>query len=229
MLRVGLTGGLGSGKSTVAGYLRGLGVRVIEADDLGRALMEPGQAVYDSIVATFGKDVVDAAGWLNRARLAEMAFTGGRLNELNAIVHPAVIEEQRRWMEGVFGVDPAGLAVVESALIFEVERDARLRGEQETVLADWRKRFDRVVVVTAPDELKVARYAARVARNGTPREKAAADARIRLQYQIPDEEKKARADYVLENAGDLDALHGQVIELWERLTAESNKIPEDEF
>src|SRR5580698_6773093 len=120
MLRVGLTGGLGSGKSTVAGYLRGLGVRVIEADDLGRALMEPGQAVYASIVATFGKDVVDADGWLNRARLAEMAFKGGRLNELNAIVHPAVIEEQRRWMEGVFGVDPAGLAVVESALIFEV-------------------------------------------------------------------------------------------------------------
>jgi dephospho-CoA kinase len=229
MLRVGLTGGLGSGKSTVAGYLRGLGVRVIEADDLGRALMEPGQTVYASIVATFGREVVDADGWLNRARMAEMAFKGGRLNELNAIVHPAVIEEQRRWMEGVFDADPAALAVVESALIFEVERDARLRGERESVLADWRRRFDRVVVVTAPDELKVARYAARVSRNETAREKAATDARTRLGYQIPDEEKRARADYVLENAGDLDALHGQVWELWERLTAESNKTPADEF
>ena len=229
MLRVGLTGGLGSGKSTVAGYLRELGARLIEADELGRKLMEPGQAVYASIVATFGNEVVGADGRLNRARLAEMAFKGGRLNELNAIVHPAVIREQRRWMEDVFRAEPAAVAVVESALIFEVERDARLRGEQESVLADWRKRFDRVAVVTAPDEMKVARYAARISQDGPEREAAAADARTRLKHQIPDAEKKARADYVLENAGDLDGLHGQVVELWTRLKAESNKIREDEF
>jgi dephospho-CoA kinase len=229
MLRVGLTGGLGSGKSTVAGYLRKLGAQVVEADELGRKLMEPGQAVFSSIVATFGRDVVGEDGRLNRARLAKMAFKGGRLNELNAIVHPAVIGAQRRWMVDVFRAEPASVAVVESALIFEVERDARLRGERESVLADWRKRFDRVVVVTAPDALKVERYAARVGQDAASREKAAVDARTRLKYQIPDAENAARADYVLENAGDLDGLHGQVVELWTRLKAESNKFPEDEF
>ena len=125
MLRVGLTGGLGSGKSTVAGMLCGLGARVIEADALGRTLMEPGQGVYTAIVRAFGPEVVGADGQLKRGRLAELAFQGGRLNELNALVHPAVIGAQQEWMNQVFAADPAAVAVVESALIFEVERDAR--------------------------------------------------------------------------------------------------------
>jgi dephospho-CoA kinase len=222
MLSVGLTGGLGSGKSTVAGYLRELGAEVIEADELGRALMEPGQAVYSEIVRAFGPQVVSPDGRLNRARLAEMVFEGGRLNELNAIVHPAVIAAQRRWIDSVFARDPAAVAVIESALIFEVERDARARGEKETVLADWRRRIDRVVVVTAPDELKIARYAERICPASPGREAVEADARRRLAHQIPDAEKAARADYVLENAGDQSALRAQVAELWKRLKAESN-------
>jgi dephospho-CoA kinase len=222
MLRVGLTGGLGSGKSTVAGYLRELGAYVIEADELGRVLMEPGQAVYDEIVRVFGPEVVGLDGRLNRARLAEMAFQGGRINELNAIVHPAVIAAQRRWMEQVFARDSAAVAVVESALIFEVERDARARGEKESVLADWRRRIQRVVVVTAPDEVKIARYAARISPEGAGRDAAAADARVRLRHQIPDAEKAARADYVLENTGDLSTLHEEVVALWQRLKEESN-------
>ena len=96
-------------------------------------------------------------------------FKAGRLNELNAIVHPAVIAAQQQWMEEVFARDPSAVAVVESALIFEVVRDARARGENETVLADWRRRIDRVVVVTAPDELKIARYAARLSPSGRRR------------------------------------------------------------
>ncbi len=156
MLRVGLTGGLGSGKSTVASYLRELGAEVIEADEMGRALMEPGQPVFAEIVRVFGPQVLGADGRLNRARLAELAFRGGRLQELNAIVHPAVIEQQRQWMNEVFARDPAAVAVVVSALIFEVERDARARGETDSVLADWRRRIDRVVVVTVPDEVKIA-------------------------------------------------------------------------
>jgi len=196
MLRVGLTGGLGSGKSTVAGYLRELGAQVVEADALGRALMEPGQQVYAEIVEKFGQGVV---------------------NDLNAIVHPATIAAQRRWMEEVFKRDPAVVAVVESALIFEVERDARQRGETESMLGDWRRRFDRVVVVTAPDEVKVVRYAARLSPEGAGREAAEADARQRLKFQIPDAEKAARADYVLENTGDLESLHAQVVQLWQRL------------
>ena len=96
MLRVALTGGLGSGKSTVAAILRDLGTEVMEADTVGRALMTPGQPVYDQIVRTFGPDVVLPDGTLNRRRLAELSFRDGRIDELNAIVHPAVIAEQQR-------------------------------------------------------------------------------------------------------------------------------------
>ncbi len=225
MLRVGLTGGLGSGKSTVAAMLRELGAQVIEADELGRALMEPGQAVYAEIVRVFGAEVVDADGRLNRPKLAQRAFEGGRLRELNAIVHPAVIAEQRHWMEQVFARDPAAVAVVESALIFEVERDAQARGESDGVLADWRNRFDHIIVLTAPDEVKVARYATRIAASGPAREAAVRDARVRLARQVPDAEKAARADFVIENTGDVDGLRAQVNSVWQRLSTESNKAP----
>jgi dephospho-CoA kinase len=208
--------------------LRAVGAEVIEADELGRELMEPGQAVFAQIVRSFGPAVVGPDGRLNRTRLAELAFQGGRVNELNAIVHPAVIDAQRRWMDEVFARKPAAVAVLESALIFEVERDARARGEQEGVLADWRRRIDRIVVVTAPDELKIARYVARVSPTGAGREAAEADARRRLAHQIPDAVKVARADYVIENAGDISSLLVQVKELWQRLQAESNKSLQDE-
>jgi dephospho-CoA kinase len=207
VLRVGLTGGLGSGKSTVAAMLRDLGAQVIEADELGRALMEPGQAVYSGIMRVFGPEVVDADGRLNRPKLAQL------------------IGEQRRWMEQVFARDPAAVAVVESALIFEVERDARARGESEGVLADWRNRFDHIIVLTAPDEVKVARYAGRIAASGPAREAAVRDARVRLAKQVPDEEKAARADFVIENTGDVDGLRAQVNSVWQRLKTESNKLP----
>ena len=139
MLRVGLTGGLGSGKSTVAQMLRELGAEVIESDELGRALMEPGQAAFDEIVRVFGDGVLLPDGRLNRALLAELAFRGGRVKELNAIIHPAVIEAQRQWMNRVFERDPAAIAVVVSALIFEVERDARESGEASAVFTELRE------------------------------------------------------------------------------------------
>jgi dephospho-CoA kinase len=223
MLRVGLTGGLGAGKSTVAQMLRELGAEVIESDELGRAIMEPGQAAFDQIVRVFGEGVVNPNGRLNRARLADLAFKGGRVKELNAIVHPAVIEAQRAWMEQLFARDPGAVAVVVSALIFEVERDALAAGETDTVHAELRKRIDRIVVVTAPDEEKIARFVARV--GGADREKAEADARSRLTHQIPDSEKAARADYVLENTGDIKDLRSQVEHLWLRLKQESNLNP----
>ena len=222
MLRVGLTGSLGSGKSTVATMLRELGALVIEADELGRTLMEPGQVVHEQIVRTFGPEVVGPDGRLDRPRLAKLAFEEGRLDELNAIVHPAVIATQQQWMEQVFTRDPAAVAVVESALIFEVERDARARGEQDGILANWRDRFDRIVVLTAPDEVKIARYAARIAAPGPEREAAARDARIRLSRQIPDREKAARADFVIENTGDLPGLRAEVESIWQKLKAESD-------
>ena len=229
MLRVGLTGGLGSGKSTVANLLRALGAEVVEADQLGRALMEPGQSVYAEIVRVFGSEVVNADGRLNRTRLAKLAFAGNRVQELNALVHPAAIRAQRQWTEALFARDPEAIAIVESALIFEVERDARLRGETEGILANWRQRFDRVVVVTAPDDVKIARYLARLSADPDGREAAQADARNRLALQIPDLAKAARADYVLENSGDRAALEAQVARLWLRLQADNNKIPPNEF
>jgi len=224
MLRVGLTGGLGSGKSTVAAMLRALGAEVIEADALGRAMMEPGQSVYAAIVERFGPGVVSPDGRLNRARLAELAFQGGRLSELTAIVHPAVIAAQRAWMDKVFARDPGAVAVVETALLFEATRDARARGETESVLADWRRRIDKIVLVTAPDEVKIARYAAKTAAPGAERTAAEADARRRLAHQIPDAQKAAQSDYVLDNSADLEALRAQVHALWQRLKAESGCV-----
>ncbi len=221
MLRVGLTGGLGSGKSTVARWLREMGAEVIEADELGRQLMEPGQRVYDEIVRLFGPQVVGPDNRLDRAQLARLAFTEGRLDELNLIVHPAVLHAQSEWMHHVFAADPAAVAVVESALIFEVERDARARGESEGVLANWRQRFDRVIVVTAPEEMRIARYVARISPTGWD-DRAAEDARSRLSRQMTDAEKAARADYVLTNDADLPSLRSQVARLWAQLKAASS-------
>ncbi|MFP5249760.1 MAG: dephospho-CoA kinase, partial [Acidobacteriota bacterium] len=175
------------------------------------------------IVRSFGPQVVGADGRLLRGRLAELAFSLGRLQELNAIIHPAVIAAQQRWMEEVFARDPAAVAVVESALIFEVVRDARARGETEGVLADWRRRIDRVLVVTAPDDLKIARYAARVVASPEARAAAEADARTRLHHQISDAEKAAQADYVIDNAGSLAELRTQVESIWKKLRAESSR------
>jgi dephospho-CoA kinase len=204
--------------------LRDLGAEVIESDELGRMLMEPGQPVFADIVRVFGDGVVSRDGRLDRARLADVAFRGGRLDELNAIVHPAVVEAQRLWLNEVFARDPAAVAVIVSALIFEAERDARGRGERASLLADWRRRIDRVVLVTAPDALKIQRFVNRLGVPDSGRQAAEADARSRLEHQIPDSEKATRADYLLENAGDKAALRRQVEDLWRQLKAESNKL-----
>ena len=96
MLRVGLTGGLGSGKSTAARMFAALGAHVLQSDTIGREMMEPGQAVYAAIVDHFGRGVVRPDSRLDRAALAKIAFDDGRVEELNAIVHPAVIARQAR-------------------------------------------------------------------------------------------------------------------------------------
>ena len=195
---------------------------MIEADELGRALMEPGQPVYAAIVEHFGRQVVNPDGHLNRARLAELAFREGRLEELNAIVHPPVIEAQHQWMDEVFARDPEAVAVVESALIFEVVRDASARGEKG-------ERFGRLAPAHRPHHRG---YRARCRqdrplrrphsrRRTAHREAVEADARNRLAHQVPDAEKAAQADYVLDNSGDIAALRAQVEALWPRLAKAS--------
>jgi dephospho-CoA kinase len=224
MLRVGLTGSLGSGKSTVAGFLRELGAEVLQADELGRSMMEPGQPVFSAIVEHFGREVVAPNGQLNRARLSQIAFQEGRVAELNAIVHPAVMRRQWRWQDETFQRNPAAIAVLESALLFEVERDALARGGFESEIADWRRRIDRIVVVTAKDDLKIARYATRTGLEGEALSKAEAEARHRLAAQIPDVEKAAKADYVVDNNGSIDQLQNRVAELWQQLQQDNNSF-----
>jgi dephospho-CoA kinase len=205
MLRVGLTGGLGSGKSTVAGMLAELGAAVISADQLGRQLMQPGEPVYAAIVKTFGRGVVRHDGSLDRKSLAELAFQHNQADALNHIVHPAVIAAEEEWMRGVFAADPRRVAIVESALIFEVEKWGTAPG--------WVQRFDKLILVTVPDEVKIARFLARtVTRDG-----AEADARARIAVQIPDKEKAGRCNYVIDNTGSLEVTHARVKTIYEEL------------
>lgn len=223
MLRVGLTGGIGSGKSTVAQILRELGIAVIEADAVGRALMEPGQSAYRAVVDHFGPQVVRPDGTLDRARLAQMAFREGRLAELNALVHPPVIAAQEEWMGEIFTRDPHAVAVVESALIFEASKEA-------SSVPGWRERFDRIVLVTVPDETRIARYVARILAaepNASPERKAAIeqDARSRLARQIPDREKIPLCDAVIDNTGSIEATRAQVERIAEELRRAAQTIP----
>jgi dephospho-CoA kinase len=210
MIRAGLTGGLGSGKSTVAAIFRSLGAHVIEADSLGRRLMSPGQPVYNAIVEHFGSDVVRSDGKLDRRRLADLAFRENRLAELNLIVHPPVIAAQQEWADKIFARYPNAVVIVESALIFEADRQGSAPG--------WRQRFDRIILVTAPVELRIARYVDRLAEPAAapPRVELEADARSRIAAQIPDDEKIPLADFVIDNSGLLEATQIEV----ERIFAE---------
>ncbi len=216
MLRAGLTGSLGSGKTTVAQIFRERGLHVLEADAIARELMEPGRTVFAGIVEHFGSSVLRSDGALDRPRLARLAFSEGRLNELNQIVHPPVVAEQERRMNGIFAADPKAVVVIESALVFEAEAWG--------TVPDWRKRFDRIVLVTAPDDLKIQRFLARILpADSTPEQSAAADrdARQRLAAQLPDAAKVPHADFVIDNSGSVDALRAQAEKVATALRAKS--------
>ena len=211
MLRVGLTGGLGSGKSTAAAIFKSLGAHILSADEIGRELMQPGQPVYSAIVATFGPDVLLKSGQLNRPALAKLAFKENRLDELNAIVHPAVIARQTDLAYEIGQRDPHAIVIVESALIFEI----RFGGEGSEA---WRYRFDKLILVTAPEELRVGRFIARstTGRTAPPEEIASleAEAHRRIAQQIPDDQKASLCDYILTNSGSVTELEWQIDHLW---------------
>jgi dephospho-CoA kinase len=218
MLRVGLTGGLGSGKTTVAGIFRSLGAQVMEADAVGRAMMQPGEAVYEQIVQAFGPAVVRADRTLDRRKLAKIAFTDGRFAELNAIVHPPVIAEQQRWMEALEKEQPDAIAIYETALLFEISRGAsRTAGSR-----DWQERFDRRILVTSPEPLRIARYVARMGgANATAAERAALEreARERMATQMPDEEKIRLSDTIIRNEASLEDVTRQTEAVYRELRA----------
>jgi dephospho-CoA kinase len=214
MLRVGLTGGLGSGKTTVAAIFRSLGAQVMEADAVGRAMMEPGEAVYGQIVRVFGPTVVQADGRLDRRALARLAFADGRLAELNAIVHPPVIAEQRRWMEALEKEQPDAVAIYETALLFEASRTVGT--------LDWQGRFDRRILVIAPEALRIARYVARMGGANPDAAKQAAlerEARERMAAQMPDEEKMRLSDAIIRNDGSLEDVTRKTEDVYRELRA----------
>jgi dephospho-CoA kinase len=220
MLRVGLTGGLGSGKSTAASLFAALGAHILSADEIARSLMQPGETVFDAIVTAFGPAAVLPSGTLDRPALAKFAFSGDRVEELNAIVHPATIDRQTALAATIFARDPFAVVMVESALIFET----KFGGED-----GWRKRFDKLILVTAPEELRIARFIARssAGRTLSDSENSAleAEAQRRIAQQIPDEQKAALCDYVLTNSGPRTELEWQVDQLWP-LLAHAAALPD---
>ena len=203
MLKVGLTGGIASGKSIVGEMFGALGAHIIQADQISHDLMQPGQPIYDEVVRHFGHQILHVDGSVNRARLAEMAFganaeagRGSRVEELNRIVHPAVVRKQDEWMEEIGRRDPRAVAMVEAALLLE---------------AGAGPRFDRLIVVTCTQEQRIARFAAR---HGISLEAAQKEVARRMAAQLPDEEKIKAADYIIDNSGSLDHTREQVNAIW---------------
>jgi dephospho-CoA kinase len=210
MLRVGLTGGLGSGKTTISAMFAAHGAHILSADEIGRGLMEPGNAVFGEIVRVFGTSIVTNSGSIDRAALARSAFTSGRIEELNRIIHPAVIAEQEHRAQQIFARDTNAVVIVESALIFEASRGENIPG--------WHERFDKLILVTSPERLKLDRFIARVSAGRTlsPAERTAieVDGRARMAAQIPDAAKIPLCDYVLENSGPLKKTEEAVARIW---------------
>jgi dephospho-CoA kinase len=175
-----------------------LGAHVTDADIIAHELYRPGQDVYQELIKHFGQEIIKSSGEIDRSKLAAAAFDGGRVEELNKIVHPAVIRQQQQWMREIGTKDPYAIAIVEAALIFE---------------AGVRDHFDRVIVVTCKPAQKSARFAQR---SGMSEAEARADVERRHKAQMPDEEKARRADFVIDNSGPATETRPQV----ERIYAE---------
>ncbi len=211
MLKVGLTGGIACGKSVVGEMFVACGAHLIHADQIAHELMQPGQMVYEQVVQHFGTSILNSDGSVNRAKLAELAFGSpsenvpSRVEELNRIVHPAVILRQEECMDEMRRQDPTAIAILEAALIIE---------------AGAAKRFDRLVVVTCRPEQRIQRFAHRMKLDEVT---ARREVTRRVGAQLPDEEKVKLADYVIDNSGSLDATERQVKEVYERLQEEAAK------
>jgi len=205
LLKVGLTGGIASGKSVVGEMFVALGAHLIQADAIAHQLMQPGEAVYREVVRHFGSGILNPDATVNRARLAEAAFgasaenKSSRIEELNHIVHPAVISRQDEWMDEVGRKNPQAIAIVEAALILE---------------AGASQRFDQLVVVTCHPEQRIQRWAARV---GVDEETARREVARRMAAQLPDEDKIKAAQYVIDNSGSLDETRKQVAKVYAEL------------
>ncbi len=205
-LRVGLTGGLASGKTAVAQMFASRGAYLMYADKVAHELMQSGQTTYQEVVRHFGDSILSSDGTINRSILAALAFEGERVKELNAIVHPAVTKRMEHWFAEMHEFDPKGVLMFEAALILE---------------AGMGKYFDKLVVVTSNREQKLERFAQRTlgisASNTEELKKALRDAESRLGAQLSESEKVAAADYVIDNSASLAETERQVNKIFKEL------------
>jgi dephospho-CoA kinase len=193
MLRVGLSGGIGSGKSTVARALARRGAVVIDADTIAREVVEPGRPALAAVVERFGAGVLDGEGRLDRPKLAALVFDDADARaDLNAIVHPRVAAETARRMAAA----PAdSVVVIDVPLLVEAARSG----------------YDLVVIVETPEAVRLERL---VGRGMNPD-----DARQRMAAQASDADRRKVADVVLDNGGSEEELERQIDALWAQLTA----------
>ncbi|HVG30283.1 MAG TPA: dephospho-CoA kinase [Pyrinomonadaceae bacterium] len=196
MLRVGLTGSIAVGKSFVSSALAGLGCHVLDADETAREVVAPGTEGLRAVVATFGVQVLDGEGKLDRARLAAIVFADAEKRlSLNSILHPLIIAAQDEWMRAREGEDPDGVAVIDAALMIET-------GSY--------KRFDQIVVVHCLPEVQLGRL---MKRGGLTRE----DAERRVAAQMPQQEKMRHADFLIDTSAGFDDTRRQVERVYEKL------------
>ncbi|MEU7854894.1 dephospho-CoA kinase [Nonomuraea sp. NPDC049141] len=199
MLKIGLTGGIGSGKSEVSKRLAARGAVVIDADKIAREVVEPGTPGLARVVATFGEEVLHPDGSLNREKLGAIVFADpDRLAALNAIVHPLVGERV---------ADLQSQADADAIVVYDVPLLAENR------LAPM---YDVVIVVDAADEVRIARLAEH---RGMPEQ----DAKARIAAQATRQERLAVADIVIDNEGDLDDLEARVSQVWDDLVTRSGR------
>ena len=202
MLKVGLTGGIASGKSTVAAMLRARGCPVLEMDPIGHQLLKPGEPAYDETVREFGRAILDANGAIDRDKLGAIVFASKEKRErLNAILHPKILAKVREWFEAR-DKEGADFAVVEAALIYEAAYD---------------KELDRMVVCWCRPEQQLAR----LERRGLTREQAQA----RVDAQMSIDEKRKLADDVIDCSKSLEETNRQtetLVNNLKRLAARRN-------
>lgn len=206
MLRVGLTGGIACGKSAVARMFGDLGAHVTDADAIVHELYRTGQEVYIELIKRFGSGIVKPNGEIDRAKLATVVFDGGRVEELNKIVHPAVLKRQEQWMREIGAKEPHAVMMVEAALILE---------------AGARDRFDKILVVTCKPAQKIERLAHRT---GISEAQAQAEVERRTKAQMSDEEKMHRADFVIDNSGSMDVTLHQVERIYAELKVLAKRL-----
>jgi dephospho-CoA kinase len=198
MLLVGLTGGIGSGKSQVAQMFKALGAYLIDADELAHEAVQPDRPILKRIVEAFGPDILNPDGTLDRAKLGRIIFDDPEKRELlNSIVHPYVFREEERRRKEIAQKDPKAIVLFDAALLIETGSDQLM---------------DKVILVTVDRRKQIGRI---MKRDGLSREEAVR----RIGAQMPQAKKKSKADYIIDGGQPLQTLEDQVRKIYEELAA----------